>query len=105
MLQVVMRRNQKSQREWKRRDTKRVLLKIGKIIITEITTVVTIIDLIIIIKVGIKTEIEKEIVKETELGTDRETIGTSEIKIEIGKIQGRVEALLEKEETQRVEGI
>ncbi len=100
-----MRRNQKSQREWKRRDTKRVLLKIGKIIIIEITTAVTIIDLIIITKMGTRTEIERGIVKETELGTDREIIGISEIRIEIGKIQGRVEALLEKEETQRVEGI
>jgi len=82
-----------------------VLLKIGKIIITEIITAVTIIDQIIIIKVETRTEIEKGIVNETELGTDRETIGTSEIKIEIGKTPGRVEALLEKEETQRVEGI
>ena len=82
-----------------------MLLKIGKIIITEIITAVTIIDQIIIIKVETRTEIEKGIVNETELGTDRETIGTSEIKIEIGKTPGRVEALLEKEETQRVEGI
>ena len=94
------------QREWKRRNKKRVLRKIGKIIITEI---ITIIVRIIITKVGTRIVIEsvKEIVKETEQGIDREikSTGTSEKRRKIERIQGKAEAVLEKEVTQKVEGI
>ena len=109
-LMLQMRINHVRQREWIRKDKKRALHKIEKIIITGIITV-TIIVLIIITKVTrieienvIAKETSKGIVKETGIEIDREIkkIGTLEKRIEIERAQGRAEAHLENGVSQTV---